>query len=44
MDADAAGHYYHSTAIRWVGAAETVLLDRLNLTELLAPRRGSDTR
>ena len=34
QDTDAAGHYHHSTVIRWVEAAEAVLLDRLNLAGL----------
>jgi YbgC/YbaW family acyl-CoA thioester hydrolase len=33
-DTDAAGHYHHSTVVRWVEAAEAVLYDRLGLTEL----------
>ena len=33
-DTDAAGHYHHSTVIRWVEAAEAVLYDRLGLREL----------
>ncbi|MGW6659592.1 acyl-CoA thioesterase [Rhodococcus sp. NPDC055024] len=33
-DTDAAGHYHHSTVIRWVEAAEAVLLARLNLSGL----------
>lgn len=40
LDTDAAGHYHHSAVTRWVEYAETVLLDRLGLTDLLgrAPR------
>ncbi|MFD9550596.1 acyl-CoA thioesterase [Nocardia salmonicida] len=34
MDTDAAGHYHHSTVIRWVEAAEAVLLQRLGLQGL----------
>lgn len=33
-DTDAAGHYHHSTVIRWVEAAEAVLYDRLGITKL----------
>ncbi|MFE4261890.1 acyl-CoA thioesterase [Streptomyces sp. NPDC056883] len=33
-DTDAAGHYHHSTVIRWVEAAEAVLLRRLGLSHL----------
>jgi YbgC/YbaW family acyl-CoA thioester hydrolase len=33
-DTDAAGHYHHSTVVRWVEAAEAVLYDRLGLTDL----------
>lgn len=33
-DTDAAGHYHHSTVIRWVEAAEAVLYERLGLTPL----------
>lgn len=33
-DTDAAGHYHHSTVIRWVEAAEAVLYARLGLTRL----------
>jgi acyl-CoA thioesterase FadM len=33
-DTDAAGHYHHSTVIRWVEAAEAVLHDRLGLLDL----------
>jgi YbgC/YbaW family acyl-CoA thioester hydrolase len=36
QDTDAAGHYHHSTVIRWVESAETVLHERLGLTELMA--------
>jgi YbgC/YbaW family acyl-CoA thioester hydrolase len=36
QDTDAAGHYHHSTVIRWVESAETVLHQRLGLTELMA--------
>ena len=32
-DTDAAGHYHNSTVIRWVEAAEAVLLDRLRLLD-----------
>lgn len=35
-DTDAAGHYHHSTVIRWVEAAETLLHDRLGLADLMA--------
>ena len=31
QDTDAAGHYHHSTVIRWVEAAEAALLERLGL-------------
>jgi acyl-CoA thioester hydrolase len=31
QDTDAAGHYHHSTVIRWVEAAEAALLDRIGL-------------
>lgn len=33
-DTDAAGHYHHSTVVRWVEAAEAVLLRRLGLDRL----------
>lgn len=33
-DTDAAGHYHHSTVVRWVEAAEAVLLRRLGLGHL----------
>ncbi|WP_330301822.1 MULTISPECIES: acyl-CoA thioesterase [unclassified Streptomyces] len=33
-DTDAAGHYHHSTVVRWVEAAEAVLLSRLGLAHL----------
>jgi YbgC/YbaW family acyl-CoA thioester hydrolase len=33
-DTDAAGHYHHSTVVRWVEAAEAVLYERLGLREL----------
>ncbi|HSE09345.1 MAG TPA: thioesterase family protein [Nocardioidaceae bacterium] len=33
-DTDAAGHYHHSTVIRWVEAAEAALHERLGLPEL----------
>lgn len=33
-DTDAAGHYHHSTVVRWVEAAEAVLYERLGLTSL----------
>ncbi len=33
-DTDAAGHYHHSTVIRWVEAAEAALHERLGLIEL----------
>ncbi|MEU7767276.1 acyl-CoA thioesterase [Nocardia sp. NPDC049190] len=31
QDTDAAGHYHHSTVIRWVEAAEAALLNRFGL-------------
>lgn len=31
QDTDAAGHYHHSTVVRWVEAAEAALLDRIGL-------------
>ncbi|WP_228000137.1 acyl-CoA thioesterase [Nocardia australiensis] len=34
QDTDAAGHYHHSTVIRWVEAAEAALLDRVGLLSL----------
>ncbi|WP_194818485.1 thioesterase family protein [Nocardia sp. XZ_19_385] len=34
QDTDAAGHYHHSTVIRWVEAAEAALLDRVDLSRL----------
>ncbi|MEV3992642.1 thioesterase family protein [Streptomyces sp. NPDC049837] len=33
-DTDAAGHYHHSTVVRWVEAAEAALLRRLGLGHL----------
>lgn len=33
-DTDAAGHYHHSSVIRWVEAAEAVLHENLGLPEL----------
>lgn len=33
-DTDAAGHYHHSTVVRWVEAAEAVLYQRLGLSGL----------
>ena len=33
-DTDAAGHYHHSTVVRWVEAAEAALLRRLGLHHL----------
>ncbi|MGV4988505.1 acyl-CoA thioesterase [Streptomyces sp. NRAIS4] len=33
-DTDAAGHYHHSTVVRWVEAAEAALLRRLDLAHL----------
>jgi acyl-CoA thioester hydrolase len=33
-DTDAAGHYHHSTIIRWVEAAEAELHERLGLLDL----------
>lgn len=33
-DTDAAGHYHHSSVIRWVEAAEAALHERLGLPEL----------
>ncbi|MFI1938763.1 acyl-CoA thioesterase [Streptomyces purpureus] len=33
-DTDAAGHYHHSTVVRWVEAAEAALLRRLGLAHL----------
>ncbi|MFI1760794.1 acyl-CoA thioesterase [Streptomyces sp. NPDC020800] len=33
-DTDAAGHYHHSTVVRWVEAAEAALLRRLGLVRL----------
>jgi acyl-CoA thioesterase FadM len=33
-DTDAAGHYHHSTVIRWVEAAEAALHSQLGLDEL----------
>lgn len=35
QDTDAAGHYHHSTVIRWVEAAETALHERLGLAHLM---------
>ncbi|WP_040789131.1 acyl-CoA thioesterase [Nocardia paucivorans] len=34
QDTDAAGHYHHGSAIRWVEAAEAALLERFGLSEL----------
>ncbi|MCX4695721.1 thioesterase family protein [Streptomyces sp. NBC_01408] len=34
QDTDAAGHYHHSTVVRWVEAAEAALLRRLGLAHL----------
>lgn len=34
IDTDAAGHYHHSTVVRWVESAEAVLLRRLGLAHL----------
>ena len=33
-DTDAAGHYHHSTLLRWVEAAEAELYDRLQVVDL----------
>jgi len=33
-DTDAAGHYHHSTLVRWVEAAEADLLDKLGVVQL----------
>lgn len=33
-DTDAAGHYHHSTVVRWVEAAESVLHERIGLLDL----------
>ncbi len=33
-DTDAAGHYHHSSVVRWVEAAEAVLFERLGLSAL----------
>jgi YbgC/YbaW family acyl-CoA thioester hydrolase len=33
-DTDAAGHYHHSTVVRWVEAAEAVLYERLGLSSM----------
>jgi acyl-CoA thioesterase FadM len=33
-DTDGSGHYHHSTVIRWVEAAESVLHERLGLLDL----------
>ena len=33
-DTDAAGHYHHSSVLRWVEAAEAMLHERLDLLEL----------
>jgi acyl-CoA thioesterase FadM len=33
-DTDAAGHWHYSAVVRWVEAAESVLLERLGLLEL----------
>jgi acyl-CoA thioesterase FadM len=35
QDTDAAGHYHHSTVIRWVEAAESALYSRLGLDALM---------
>lgn len=35
IDTDAAGHYHHSSVIRWVEAAEAELLDRLGVPGLV---------
>lgn len=34
VDTDAAGHYHHSTVVRWVESAEAALLRRLGLAHL----------
>jgi acyl-CoA thioesterase FadM len=34
IDTDAAGHHHHSVVLRWVEAAESVLLDRLGVGHL----------
>lgn len=34
QDTDAAGHYHHGSAVRWVEAAEAALLDRVGLSGL----------
>lgn len=34
-DTDAAGHYHHSTLVRWVEAAEGALFDRLGVIDLV---------
>uniref|UniRef100_A0AAU2UXE8 Thioesterase family protein n=1 Tax=Streptomyces sp. NBC_00003 TaxID=2903608 RepID=A0AAU2UXE8_9ACTN len=34
QDTDAAGHYHHSTVVRWAEAAEAALLRRLGLAHL----------
>jgi acyl-CoA thioester hydrolase len=33
-DTDAAGHYHHSTMVRWIEAAEADLLDQLGIVQL----------
>jgi acyl-CoA thioester hydrolase len=33
-DTDAAGHYHHSTVVRWVEAAEAELLERLGVVHM----------
>lgn len=40
VDTDAAGHYHHSSVIRWVEAAENALHEQLGLLDLFgsAPR------
>ena len=35
QDTDAAGHYHHSTVIRWVEAAESALHERLGMADLM---------
>lgn len=35
QDTDAAGHYHHSTVIRWVEAAETALYEEVGLGHLM---------
>jgi acyl-CoA thioester hydrolase len=34
VDTDAAGHHHHGAVLRWVEAAESVLLDRLGVGQL----------